>query len=226
MLISKPTKSLGDRRQVFFPWATLIIAVTVLVVALIQQTMNWELAAVSEWLFVPAEFSQQVSQWSWDTGLLTPLTSTVFHAGWLHLGGNLIFLFLFAFKLERWIKPFWLIVSFLVCGSLANLAILLTDTDGMAPIIGLSGAVSSLMGLLFALAPLARIGVILPLGIYLQMIRIPIIALVGAWLLLQLGYWLNSSTITVVAWWTHIGGFLIGCTLALLLRLFGYRVKH
>lgn len=226
MMISKPAKSLGDRQQAFFPWATLIIALTVLGMALYQQTLGWDLAPVSKWVFVPAEFSERIRMWSFDTGLLTPLTSTVFHAGWLHVAGNLIFLFLFAFKLERWIKPFWLIVSFLICGSFANLAILLKDSLGMAPIIGLSGAVSSLMGLLFGLAPLARIGVILPLGIYLQMIRIPIIALVGAWLLLQLGYWLNTASVTVVAWWTHIGGFLIGCTLALLLRMFGFRVRH
>ncbi len=225
MLITRPQHRLGSQQRGFFPFATITIVLTVLSVAILQSIHDWQFEAFSDWLFIPASFVSAIQQSVWQQLSLTPLTSTLFHANWLHVIGNLIFLLLFAIKLERWIKPFWLIVSFAICGSLSNLIILLSEPESLAPVIGVSGSVSSLMGLLFGLAPMARVGVILPLGIYLQPIRMPIISLVGAWLLLQVGYYLSMATVTEVAWWTHIGGFLFGCTLALTMRLLGFRAS-
>lgn len=226
MLITRPQQHLGSQRRGFFPFATITIVLAVLCIAILQSIHDWQFEAFSRWLFIPASFVEAMGETVWQRISLTPLTSTLFHANWLHVIGNLIFLLLFAIKLERWIRPFWLIISFALCGSLSNLIILLSEPTSVAPVIGVSGSVSSLMGLLFGLAPMARVGVILPLGIYLQPIRMPIISLVGAWLLLQVGYYLNMSSVTEVAWWTHIGGFAFGCTLALIMRLLGFRVSR
>ena len=226
MLISKAKPSLRDKQRAFFPWATALILAVVLTIALWQQQMGWDLKPVAEWLFVPGALGDATEPW-WDPSQwLTALTSIGFHSDWWHFGGNVIFLLLFAIKLERWIKPFWLVFSVVVCGSLANLILLLQDPPSVVPVVGLSGSVSALIGLLFTLSPLARIGVILPLGVFFEQIKIPIILLVGAWLLLQLGYSQNALVDSPVAWWTHIGGFLLGCLVGLLARLFGFRVSH
>ena len=87
-----------------------------------------------------------------------------------------------------------------------------------APIIGASGAVSVIVGVYLGLFPGRRIGLYLPLGLYLQFARVPAILVIGSWFTLQLVYTVLGPITGVVAWWTHMTGFTLGLIYALMAR--------
>ena len=86
--------------------------------------------------------------------------------------------------------------------------------DSVAPIVGNSGVTSALLGAFLVLFPRSRIGVIVPLGLYLQLIRVPAILLIGSWVGLQLMYTFFMPGLGAVAWWTHLAGFTTGLLVA------------
>ena len=88
----------------------------------------------------------------------------------------------------------------------------------MRPIIGCSGAVSATLGAYLALFPRAHLGLVLPLGLYLQFIRVPAALLIGMWVLLQLLFTWAGPGFGAVVWWTHIAGFAVGILFALFAR--------
>jgi len=85
-----------------------------------------------------------------------------------------------------------------------------------APIVGSSGAVSAIVGAYFALFPRARLGLVLPLGLFLEFVRIPAPALISFWILLQFLFTFVGPAYGAVAWWTHIAGFGFGILFALI----------
>jgi membrane associated rhomboid family serine protease len=107
---------------------------------------------------------------------------------------------------------------FLLGGALANLMVTLRVPDLAAPIIGASGAVSAVVGAYLGLFPARRIGMLLPLGLYLQFARVPAVLVIGSWFTLQLVYTVLGPITGVVAWWTHLAGFTLGLIFALLVR--------
>lgn len=178
---------------------------------------------VNRWGVVPARLFEDlatVPHW-WQSPQLTTLVSALFiHAGFGHLIGNLIFLWLFAQRVERrlgWIRSLGM---YLLAGIVANLWAALQATASAAPIIGSSGVTSALLGAFLVLYPRSRIGVIVPLGLFLQLIRVPALLLIGSWIALQLIYAFFVPAIAAVAWWTHVAGFTIGFLLAAPARWF------
>ena len=87
-----------------------------------------------------------------------------------------------------------------------------------SPIVGASGAVSAVVGAYLGMFPSRRIGMLLPLGLYLQFARVPAILVIGSWFTLQLVYTVLGPITGVVAWWTHMAGFTLGLIFALLVR--------
>ena len=87
-----------------------------------------------------------------------------------------------------------------------------------APIIGCSGAVSAVVGAYLALFPRARLGLVLPLGLYLEFVRVPAYLLIGVWVLLQLLFSYAGAGFGEVVWWCHIAGFVFGVLFAMLSR--------
>lgn len=144
--------------------------------------------------------------------------SLVFHSSWLHLVGNLAYLWVFGMPVERRAGPFSLAVVFLLGGALAHgiLALRLPDLD--LSVIGASGAVSAVVGACAGLYPLRRIGLYLPLGLVVEFVRVPTLLVVGSWFLLQLLYSLFGPITGAMAWWTHLAGFTLGLMYALLVR--------
>ena len=162
-------------------------------------------------------FDSNVSEWA-DHRLLVLLTSLFVHAGWLHLVGNIIYLWVFGIPLERRLGRLRMLTVFILGGALANLSVCLRLPELDTPIIGASGAVSAVVGAYLGLFPSARIGMLLPLGLYLQFARVPAILVIGSWFTLQLVYTVFSPITGVVAWWTHMAGFTLGFIFALLAR--------
>lgn len=149
---------------------------------------------------------------------LTPVTSLLVHADWLHLLGNLAYLWVFGIKVERRLGSVFMVLVFVIGGALANVVVALQLPELATPIIGASGAVSVVVGAYLGLFPTSRIGLFLPLGIYLQFARVPALLVIGSWFTLQLVYSAFGPITGAVAWWTHLAGFVLGLMFAMLAR--------
>jgi len=160
---------------------------------------------------------QPVAEWA-DYQLLALVSALFIHASWLHLLGNMIYLWVFGLPLERRLGSLGMAAVFIIGGALANLFVALRLPELTSPIVGASGAVSAVVGAYLGLFPYRRIGMLLPLGLYLQFARVPAVLVIGSWFTLQLVYTVLGPITGVVAWWTHMAGFALGLMFALLAR--------
>ncbi len=156
---------------------------------------------------LPAELSL-VSPW------MTVFTSMFMHGGWMHLIGNMLYLWIFGDNVEDSMGHGRFVVFYLLCGIAAVLAQALPDPSSTIPMIGASGAISGVLGAYLLLYPHARVLVAIPLGFYLHTMRIP----AGLVLVLWFGLQLLSSAMAQpgqggVAFRAHIGGFIAGMIL-------------
>lgn len=174
-----------------------------------QQDMLMEWAALSGGL----------GDWSLRDGSGLRLISALFlHADWAHLLGNLVFLLIFGLPAERSMGPWRFIGLFLLGGAVANFAAVAAIGTPDRLIIGASGAVSALMGAYVALFPGAKLGVVVPLGLFLQFVKVPAALLIGGWALLQLVFTFIGPAFGAVAWSAHLAGFAFGGAFALMAR--------
>ena len=160
---------------------------------------------------------RDLAEW-WDLPALTLVTSLFVHASWLHLFGNLAYLWVFGIKVEQRLGPIGMGAVFLLGGALSNVMVALRVPQMDTPIIGASGAVSAVVGAYLGLFPSRRIGLFLPLGLYLQFARVPALLVIGSWFTLQLLYTAFGPIDAAVAWWTHLAGFALGISFALAAR--------
>jgi membrane associated rhomboid family serine protease len=157
------------------------------------------------------------SNW-WQLPALNVVSALFVHASWLHLVGNLAYLWVFGIKVEQRLGSSLMGLVFVLGGGLANVIVALRVPDLSTPIIGASGAVSAIVGAYLGLFPRRRIGLFLPLGLYLQFARVPAVLVIGSWFTLQLLYTVFGPINATVAWWTHLVGFALGLSFALLAR--------
>ena len=162
-------------------------------------------------------FQQPASTW-WSLPALSLFTALFLHDSWLHLLGNLVYLWVFGMKVEQRLGSLAMMPLFLAGGALANVIVALRLPDLAAPIIGASGAVSAVIGAYLGLFPARHIGLFLPLGLYLQFARVPALFVIGSWFTLQLLYTVFGPINAAVAWWTHLAGFALGISFALAAR--------
>jgi membrane associated rhomboid family serine protease len=154
----------------------------------------------------------------WNYPAITVLSAIFLHASWLHLAGNLAYLWVFGISVEHRLGTAGMIALFLTGGALANVIVALQLGNLDAPIIGASGAISAVVGAYLGLFPSRRIGLFLPLGLYLQFAQVPSLLVIGSWFTLQLLYTVFGPINAAVAWWTHLAGFALGLSIALLYR--------
>jgi membrane associated rhomboid family serine protease len=150
----------------------------------------------------------------------TVLTSMFLHGDWLHLLGNLWFLWLFGDNVEDELGHGGFAVFYLVCGVGAALTQLAVDPGAAVPMVGASGAISGVMGAYIVRFPRAPVRVLAILIVFLTVIRVPAILVLGYWFLLQLLGALPQlgGHAAGVAFWAHVGGFVIGALIALIVR--------
>ncbi|APG03950.1 rhomboid family intramembrane serine protease [Luteibacter rhizovicinus DSM 16549] len=211
------------RRRSRLCWATILIVIVCVVcfVALALSGYDERQAIMRRWGTVPAHlFSAGLPLWQQlsDPALLRLFTAIFIHGGWLHLVSNLLFLVIFSLPAERSLGSPRFLLLFLLGGVVANLigAISLTGTG--VPIVGCSGAVSAVVGAYVTLFPRAKLGLVLPLGLFLEFVRVPAFLLIGIWALVQLLFSVAGASYGAVVWWTHIGGFVFGIVFALFSR--------
>lgn len=155
--------------------------------------------------------------WSEGRGLHL-LTALFLHADWAHLLGNLVFLLIFGLPAERVMGPWRFLLLFLLGGAVANLAAVLVIGAPHRLVIGASGAVSAVIGAYLALFPRASLGVVVPLGLFLEFVRAPASLLIGIWALLQIVFAYIGPAFGAVAWVAHVAGFAFGVLFALFVR--------
>ena len=144
------------------------------------------------------------------------------HGGWLHLLGNMLFLWVFGGSVEDRLGHAGYLAFYMFCGLAAGVTHILANWGSHVPSIGASGAISGVMGAYIILFPLRRILTLVPLLFFFFTVRIPAILILGYWFLIQLLS--GMSTLGQVnqggvAWWAHIGGFPIGALGGLILRI-------
>ncbi len=145
-------------------------------------------------------------------------TALLLHADWAHLLGNLIFLLIFGLPAERTMGPWRFLALFVLGGAFANLVAVFAIGSPQRLVIGASGAVSAVIGAYLALFPRAKLGLVLPLGLFLEFIRAPASLLIGVWVVLQVVFAYIGPAFGAVAWIAHLGGFLFGALFALAAR--------
>jgi membrane associated rhomboid family serine protease len=145
----------------------------------------------------------------------TVVTSMFLHGGWLHLAGNMLYLWIFGDNIEDRMGPFRFLVFYLACGAAAVFAQALPAPEAQVPMVGASGAISGVLGAYLLLFPRARVLVLVPFGFILKVIRLPAVWVLGLWFGIQLvSSLLAPAGEGGVAFRAHLGGFIAGLVLA------------
>ncbi len=145
---------------------------------------------------------------------LTLMTSMFMHGGWMHLIGNMLFLWVFGNNIEDAMGHVKFVIFYAVCGLAAAAGQIASDPGSSVPMIGASGAISGVLGAYLVLYPRARVLMLIWLGFFVTTMRIPAIIVLGGWIALQLySAAASGGGGGGVAWWAHIGGFAAGVTL-------------
>jgi membrane associated rhomboid family serine protease len=159
------------------------------------------------WGLIPARFTA-------GEGLETVVTSMFLHAGWMHLGGNMLFLWIFGDNLEEEMGHVGFLIFYLACGAAAGLAQSLPDPSSLAPMVGASGAIAGVMGGYLLLFPRAKVDVLFIFIIFFRIFAIPAWIVLGIWLAIQIFSGVATpSDAGGVAYWAHVGGFAAGLIL-------------
>jgi membrane associated rhomboid family serine protease len=208
-----------------FPAATvalIIVNALVFFVEVSQGSRGLQVVAQS-YGFVPAYFTAYIQGAEVPAGRLffTWVSSMFLHGGWLHLIGNMWFLWIFGDNVEDRLGHARFLLFFILCGMIGNAAHYVFNAGSMLPAIGASGAISGVLGVYLVSYPRARILVLVPI-FFLYLIEVPAIMFVGFWFVLQF----ISGAVSVaargasggVAWWAHVGGFVGGILIFKLFR--------
>jgi len=156
---------------------------------------------------------------------VTVLTSMFLHGGWMHLLGNLLFLWIFGNNVEDAMGHVRFFLFYLACGTVAVLAQALPAPDSTIPMIGASGAISGVLGAYLLLYPHARVLVLVPLGVLTQLVHLPALLVLGLWFGLQLvSSVLADPDAPGVAFGAHAGGFVAGLVLVSIFKRRGVRL--
>jgi membrane associated rhomboid family serine protease len=170
-------------------------------------------AFVGRWAFVPRRFLANPSG-----DLATLFTSMFMHAGWLHLGGNMLYLWIFGDNVEDRFGHIKFTIFYLLCGLAATAAQLAFSLGSNVPNLGASGAIAGVLGAYILLFPQGRVKVLQGQ----QVIQMPALIVIGIWIVLQffsgVGSIANTAETGGVAYMAHIGGFVAGFVLTFLFR--------
>jgi membrane associated rhomboid family serine protease len=170
-------------------------------------------AFIMKWAFVPARFLANPM-----ADFLTLFTAMFMHAGWLHLGGNMLYLWIFGDNVEDRLGHIKFIIFYLLCGIAATFAQLAFNATSSVPNLGASGAIAGVLGAYILMFPQGKVNVLMGRGV----IPMPALVVIGLWIVLQffsgIGSIANTADTGGVAYIAHIGGFIAGFVLTFLLR--------
>ncbi|HEY9693151.1 MAG TPA: rhomboid family intramembrane serine protease [Oculatellaceae cyanobacterium] len=215
------------------PYVTYGLIVANILIFLYELTLNPQLlnGFFHIWAVVPDELTasfngtpspQSVPEW------LTLVTSQFLHGGFLHVAGNMLFLWIFGNNIEDRLGHIKYFIFYIACGILAALTQWYFSAGSSIPSLGASGAIAGVMGAYVLKFPTAKVLTLLPLGFFITTVRIPAFFFLGWWFLQQAFYGAASLDAPAnigmesggIAYWAHAGGFVFGAILGPLLGLF------
>jgi membrane associated rhomboid family serine protease len=222
-----------ENPTVLKPYVTVTLILLNLAVFIYQLTLSpQQLEAFLEiYAIVPRELTAGLNGYASTQGFpepLTLLTSQFIHGGFLHIGGNMLFLWIFGNNVEDKLGHWKFLLFYLLCGALAGLCQWYVGPFSTLPSLGASGAIAGVMGAYILRFPDARVLTLIPLGIVFFPLRIPAVFFLGFWFLQQALYGFASLSVPAnigmenggIAYWAHAGGFVFGVIFGPLLGLF------
>src|SRR3990167_4441506 len=147
---------------------------------------------------------------------LTLFTAMFVHGGLLHVGGNMLYLWIFGDNIEDRLGHFRFIIFYILTGLIASLAHIIMMPDSKIPMIGASGAIAGILGAYFLLYPRAHVRTLVFFFFFVDIVKIPALIFLGLWFAFQL---LSSGAGSGIAWYAHIGGFIGGVALIKLFEI-------
>lgn len=213
-----PLKDLNPHRS--FPIVNTSLILANLAVFIYQMTLPPR--AFSAFIFANATIPSRIPAWlsghvGFEVAFLPLLTSMFLHSGIMHILGNMLFLWIFGDNVEDFYGHFQYLIFYLVCGLGSDLLHILFYLHSSLPALGASGAISGVMGAYAVLYPRSRILTL----VFIFLVPIPAIVILGLWFVLQFLSGVSSLGMAAtggVAWWAHVGGFLLGMSLTFAAR--------
>jgi membrane associated rhomboid family serine protease len=209
-------------------WALIALNVIAFILELSQPSSGALQSFIQAWGVVPREYSAgrdlapQIPLPFWST----LVTSMFLHGGWAHLGGNMLYLWIFGDNLEHVMGRARFLAFYLICGVAAALAHILSASNSNVPTVGASGAISGILGGYMLLFPRNRVRVLTQMGVA----AVPAVYMLGLWILIQfvngVGAVANTPETGGVAYLAHIGGFVAGLVLVKLFAAGRPRVAY
>ena len=177
------------------------------------------------WGAMPADISAAIQAGDFASQAIVGIFTSMFlHAGFLHILGNMLFLWIFGNNVEDRLGPLVFLAFYVAGGVAAALAQVAIDPDSTVPLVGASGAIAAALGAYIVLFPGARILSLVFLGFFYQLLEVPAIIVLGYWFGLQLLSGVGALDAETaqggVAFFAHIGGFVFGLAIGLLIRIF------
>jgi len=204
---------IGDDNSTRQTAPVVVYALIALNVALFFAELNGGDPFIVRWAFVPRRFLADPAG-----GFVTVFTSMFMHGGWLHLGGNMLYLWIFGDNVEDRFGHLKFLVFYLLCGIAATFAQMAFNPGSNVPNVGASGAIAGVLGGYILLFPGARVRVLMGRSV----VPMPAFVVIGLWIILQLVSGIGSIAPTAdtggIAYMAHIGGFAAGFVLTLVLR--------
>jgi len=199
----------GRRTTPYVTWVLIAINVVVFLYEVLLSE-----ASLSRFLYDYGVIPREISD---GEGYLSLITSMFLHGGWLHLIGNMLFLWVFGDNVEDVMGHVRYLIFYLLTGVAAGLIQVLTNTDSTVPLIGASGAISGLLAAYIVCFPNGRVVTAVVFGFFITTMMVPAWIMIGYWILLQVIQGVVSLGIDAdtggVAWFAHIGGFAAGLVL-------------
>ena len=233
-----------ENPRAHFPYATIVIIILNALVWVVVQGLGSQYALAESlclYALVPGDLlgnvapgttvslgANLVCQFDGAANPASLVTSMFMHGGWLHIIGNMWFLWVFGDNIEDVMGPVRFITFYVACGLAAAFAQIISDPDSVIPMVGASGAIGGVMGAYALLFPRVRVHTLIFLGFYITTVAIPAIFMLGYWFALQLlqGLPALGSDQGGVAFWAHIGGFVAGVALIHLFKRRDYLLAH
>lgn len=221
------TASLERAAAPSWVWPWLLTVLSLAMISVSAAYLGGELQTSERWLtfwsFQPADIIAALGDPLTHSSLTILgglFSALLLHVDWVHLLGNLAYFWAFGVSVEKAVGHWRFAFLFFLLGGAANLyaALQLHEIPNL-PVIGASGGVSAIIGVYLGLFPRRRMGLWLPLGLYLQFARVPAILVIGSWFTLQLLYSVFGPASHGVAWSAHLAGFALGVAAAMLLRM-------
>lgn len=197
-----------------FPYVTIAI-ITLNVMVFVIQSTGAAMETVYRYGAMPAALLGMNSPWQPVPASVTLLTSMFMHGGILHLGGNMLYLWIFGDNIEDRLGHLRFALFYIVGGVIAAYSHAFASWGSIIPMIGASGAVSAVLGAYLLFFPSAKVHTVIFLGFFVQVVKLPALIVIGFWAIIQmLNGLLSSGSIANggVAWFAHLGGFLYGLT--------------